>query len=89
MKLIHWKVVYINTITIPSSGFVSIASYKPTAPTGTTYCFTCVQNYSDVTTKGGLSVLGNGQYLYGTPATITGLYVMYYFISNNLFKEIS
>lgn len=79
-NLIVYKIVDISTITLQSSGYVSLDSYRPAVPTGYSFLFAMINNYNSTTSKTAFALTDNGTWLFGTGGdTITGLKVSYYY----------
>lgn len=66
-------------------------SYKPASPgTGIAFLYALLETYSNITIKGGFGLVANGSWLYGPPnATLTGIYITYYFASDGLLRAMS
>ena len=66
-------------------------SYKPASPgTGIAFLYALLETYSNITIKGGFGLVANGSWLYGPPnATLTGIYITYYFESDGLLRAMS
>lgn len=77
--------VTISSVAINNNAWADISGSMPTAPTGYTFLFAAFETWSNMTTKGPISVTVDGHYAMGPAGTtITNLKVKYFFIKNTM-----
>lgn len=74
---ISYKDVSLGTVTIGSTGYLDIGSYRPTPESGKTLLFVMVYNFGN--SGGAIVATTNGQYLMGIPNTNVSYLSLRYF----------
>lgn len=83
-NILTWIDYSIQSLTIPSDGYLQIADYVPSAPTGYGLLFCLFRNYSTYTAKSDITINLYGSYVYGPAGTITGLQIRAYYMKTAL-----
>ena len=77
-KLIKYKEVQINNLTMSANGYVSIASYKPSGMNN--FLFALMYNYGNTSSKDALGINADGSCAFGTAnSTVTSIVIRYFY----------